>query len=294
LPPPRISIVTPSFNQGAFLEETMRSVLDQNYPDLEYVVIDGGSSDNSVEVIKKYADRLTFWSSEKDNGHFDGLNKGFARTTGEVMAWINSDDKYCPWCLSVVGEIFGKFPQVEWLTTRYPIHWDAQGRAIRCKELTGFTKRSYLAGEHLPRPGANSTPFIQQESTFWRRSLWGKAGGRCDASIGIAGDFELWARFFEHAPLYTVTTPLGGFRTHGEQFSAKQMDRYIRICLDVMTVHGGRQHGKLANAMIGPRGQKYIPHTILRMFNLADDDVKIVTHAGGDRGWEIRTVRSTS
>src|SRR3954464_13703841 len=94
---PRISIVTPSFNQARFLPETIRSVLGQNYPDLEYVVIDGGSTDGSAEVIRRHEDRLAQWVSEKDAGQYDAINKGFARTSGEIMGWLNSDDLYTPW-----------------------------------------------------------------------------------------------------------------------------------------------------------------------------------------------------
>src|SRR5712672_634542 len=112
---PKISLVTPSFNQGSFLEETIRSVLDQNYPNLEYVVIDGGSTDGSVEIIKKYERRLTWWISAPDGGQYEAINKGFARTTGEIMAWLNADDKYLPWTLSVVGDLMSTLPQVEWL-----------------------------------------------------------------------------------------------------------------------------------------------------------------------------------
>src|SRR5215469_5586779 len=94
---PKISIVTPSFNQAEFLEETIRSVLDQNYPNLEYVVVDGGSTDGSVDIIKKYAHRLAWWVSEPDDGQYAAINKGFKHSSGEIMAWINSDDKYLPW-----------------------------------------------------------------------------------------------------------------------------------------------------------------------------------------------------
>src|SRR5215212_7784658 len=115
--PPRISIVTPSFNQGRFLRETMQSVLGQGYPNLEYVVIDGGSTDESVDIIRGHEQQLAAWVSEKDAGQYDAINKGFARTSGEVMAWLNSDDKYTPWALPVVGEIFAQLPEVKWLTT---------------------------------------------------------------------------------------------------------------------------------------------------------------------------------
>src|SRR5712664_2616221 len=112
--PPRISIVTPSFNQASYLEAALKSVLDQNYPNLEYIVVDGGSTDGSVEIIQRYADRLTYWVSQPDRGQMDALNKGFRRTTGEIMAWLNSDDMLCSWALQTVGHIFQDLPAVQW------------------------------------------------------------------------------------------------------------------------------------------------------------------------------------
>src|SRR6266540_2247918 len=114
---PRISIITPSFNQGAFLEQAIRSVIVQNYPNLEYVIIDGGSTDNSIEIIKKYEKHLHYWISEKDNGQYDAINKGFAKSSGVIMGWLNSDDMYCPWALKTVSSIFSECPNIEWLTT---------------------------------------------------------------------------------------------------------------------------------------------------------------------------------
>src|SRR5688572_29436513 len=246
MPLPRISIVTPSFNQGAYLEETLRSVLDQNYPDLDYVVVDGGSTDNSVDVITRYAPRLSSWVSEKDNGQYDAINKGFARTDGEVMAWLNSDDKYTPWALTVVGEIFEKFPEIQWLTSLFPIHWDRRGVAIRCLKIEGYTRRGFFRGENVPRDGARlTTSFIQQESTFWRRSLWDRVGGKIDASLALAGDLELWAKFYGHADLYGVATPLGGFRMHGDQKTAHRMAAYVKESMDVLARHGGRPYGSV-------------------------------------------------
>ena len=241
---PRVSIVTPSFNQGQFLEETISSVLDQAYPDLEYVVMDGGSSDNSVEVIQRYADQLTYWTSGKDGGHYDAIVKGFAHTTGDVMAWINSDDKYTPWAFSVVAEIFATFPDVEWLTTAYPLVWDRHGRAVECSYRGGFDRRAFMRGANLPQGRWHGGAFIQQESTFWRRSLWERAGATIDKGT-IAGDFELWARFFGQAELHTVKTPLAGFRVHGDQISVQRRAEYMHAAEEILVRNGGCPDGSM-------------------------------------------------
>jgi len=286
---PRISIVTPSFNQGRFLRETMQSVLGQGYPNLEYVVIDGGSTDESVDVIREHEPHLAAWVSEQDAGQYDAINKGFARTSGEVMAWLNSDDKYTPWAFQVVGEIFAALPQVQWLTTLFPILWDARGRAMHCKRVEGFSRAGFLRGEHFPRPGSLSSGWIQQESTFWRRSLWDRAGGRVDASLRVAGDFELWARFFEHADLYGVTTPIGGFRIHGEQFTQKQIDRINEVCEGTLRRHGGRPYGPLTTKLFRSRLGRYVPTKVKRLIGVQHRK-PIVTYDGARGAWVTKVV----
>lgn len=200
---PKISIVTPSFNQGHFLEETIRSVLEQKYENLEYVVIDGGSSDNSVDIIKKYDDRLHYWVSEEDEGHGHALNKGFSRTSGEIMAWINSDDMYTPWSFKVVSEIFSQLPHVMWIMG-FTSLWNDAGAMIHAgrvqKNIFDFLLGNYA--------------WIQQESVFWRRELWEKAGGYINQNYKLMVDGELWTRFFLHEELYTVHCILGGYRLH--------------------------------------------------------------------------------
>ncbi len=224
--PPTISIVTPSFNQGTFLEATIESIVSQKYPNLEYIIIDGGSTDGSVDIIKKYEKYVKFWCSEPDNGHYDAINKGFSYTSGEIMAWLNSDDMYCPWALRTVADIFSTCPQVEWLTTLNPCIWDWYGFCEKAEHIAGYSKEAFLEGRCLAWV-PESLGWIQQESTFWRRRLWERAGGTLSTDFALAGDFELWSRFYRHAELYGVASPLGGFRYHQEQKTFGQ-EEYIR------------------------------------------------------------------
>lgn len=219
----KISVVTPSLNQGEFIEETIKSVLDQDYPNLEYVIIDGGSTDGSVEIIKKYENKINLWVSEEDKGHGDAINKGFSNTTGDVMAWINSDDMYMPGSFRVVAEIFEKFPHIMWIVGCNS--WlDQDGKMTRSKRVPKNIY-DFLLGRYQ---------WIQQESVFWRRSLWEKAGGHISQDYEYMVDGELWSRFFLHADLYTVDSILAGYRMHSNnrarknnQLCIKEMDKVI-------------------------------------------------------------------
>jgi len=239
---PSIAIVTPSFNQGTFLEAAIRSILEQKYPKLEYAVIDGGSADDSSAIMQKHAASLHYSVSEKDAGQYDAINKGFAHTSGELMGWLNSDDMQCAWALAVVGEIFAQFPEVEWLTTGFPMRWDAAGRATHCAATRGYARGAFAKGENCPGyDGFYSAP-IQQESTFWRRSLWEKAGGALSVDFGSAGDYELWCRFMKYADLYAVTVPLAGFRRHGNQQTSRALQSYFQQAKRAQQQHfPGRQ-----------------------------------------------------
>jgi glycosyltransferase involved in cell wall biosynthesis len=237
--------VTPSFNQGEFIEETIRSVLLQGYPNLEYVVIDGGSSDASPQIIEKYAPWLSCWVSEPDRGHFDAVNKGFAGTRGEIMAWINSDDKYAVNAFAVVGEVFAQLPAVEWVTSLRPILWRADGRERWCRRLPGYSREAFWSAEYVVGVGHFHSGWIQQESTFWRRSLWHRAGGRLDPSLRLAGDFELWARFFRHAELHGIVARVGGFRRHDRQRTRIDRTGYIEEAAKILEEYGGKPHGRM-------------------------------------------------
>ncbi len=209
---PKISIVTPSYNQANFLEQTIQSVLYQGYPNLEYIIIDGGSTDGSQEIIQKYEKHLAFWCSEKDQGHYYAVSKGFERSTGEIMGWINSDDLYCPWSLKTVGSIFQNLREVRWISTLNSLYWSKDGYCIFLRPNPGFSAHAFADGEYATFRTARSG-FVQQESTFWRRNLWDQARG-IDLNFKLAADFDLWARFYEIDELYGVYSPLAGFRFH--------------------------------------------------------------------------------
>ena len=221
---PKITVVTPVFNGEKYIEKTIKSVLDQNYPNLEYMIFDGGSTDKTVSIIKKYADRISYWTSEKDDGLYSAIQKGFDRSTGEIMAWINSDDYYSEHCFEIVAEIFTKFPEVEWLTG-LNTHYCEKGYMIDAWHPRRFTRLDFLNGDYK---------FVQQESTFWKRSLWEKAG----ATLGkyrLADDFELWLRFSRYALLYTVNAYLAGFRCRSEnQISLNHFSEYLAECDDAI------------------------------------------------------------
>ena len=213
---PTISIVTPNYNGVAYLRDAVESVLGQRYPALEYAVVDGASTDGSRLVLEPFRDALFALIVEPDDGHADALNKGFAQTSGEIMGWINSDDMLHPGCLARVADIFQTYRDVEWITGR-PSAMGASGVIEHVDEVRPWSRLRFLAGDHA---------WIQQESTFWRRSLWERAGGRVDTDLSLANDFELWARFFRHAPLYSVDQLLGCFRVRPGQRSVMHRTRY--------------------------------------------------------------------
>ena len=216
---PKISLVTPVFNSARYLEQAILSVLNQGYPSLEYIIVDGGSSDGSVDVIRKYEDRLHWWVSEPDRGMYDALNKGFARSSGEIMGWISATDLLHARSLFVVGSVLGSFPQVEWITGR-PTVLNEAGMIVGVLRLPRWSRARFLAGANR---------YVQQESTYWRRSLWERSGGYVDASRRYASDFELWVRFFRHARLYSVDALIGGFRSHSDSLGLQDIEQCHRI-----------------------------------------------------------------
>ena len=216
---PRISIVTPNYNGGAYLESTILSLLEQNYPNLEYIVIDGGSTDNSLEIISRYRDRISYFISEKDKGLYEAIDKGLKQASGEIMGWLNSDDMHHRQSLYAIAEIFTTFPQVAWLMGN-PSYFDEKGKIIHCWGIFHASKYDYMI---------NKGAWLQQESTFWRKTLWQKAGAHISANYKYAGDFELWTRFFRVEELFITDTLLAGFRFRSKnQLTLEHFDDYAK------------------------------------------------------------------
>jgi glycosyltransferase involved in cell wall biosynthesis len=232
---PRIALVTPVFNSGEYVEATIESVLSQKYPNLDYFIVDGGSTDGTVDVIRKYEGQISGWISEPDKGMYDALNKGFARTQGEAMGWISATDVILPGGLGVVGGVFRDLPDVAWITGR-PTWIDDAGETIKVGELPRWSRMPFLAGYNR---------YIQQESTYWKRSLWDKAGGYVDASRRMCSDFELWVRFFRHAMLYSVDARIGGFRSHEASLGLQNLEECHRIQEEIVEAElAGMPRGK--------------------------------------------------
>jgi glycosyltransferase involved in cell wall biosynthesis len=277
---PHISIVTPSFNQGRFLEDCIRSVLAQEYPDLEYFVIDGGSTDGSVKIIRRYAGRLSGWRSHADAGHMAAVQEGFDRSSGGIMGWLNSDDVLAPWALRTVAAVFRQFPEVQWVTSMFPLVMDENGLVSGARRSEGFHAEAFYRGRNAPFNPWFYSSMVQQESTFWRRGLWEKAGGRVDASLRVAGDFELWSRFFEHAELYALAVPLGVFRYQRESFTAREFEPYIEVCRRVLAKYSRRPPSRIES--LARRIARELPDRWHRWTGLAYPVNHIVRSGGRD------------
>ncbi len=198
-----VSIVTPSYNQARYIEQTIRSVLEQGYPRLEYLVIDGGSSDGSQEIIKKYADKLSGWVSEKDRGQADAINKGLARTGGEIVAWLNSDDYYLPGAVSRAVQTFQQHPEAG-LVYGNVLSVDGQGKVFNLQTFRPYTLEDLMAFQ-----------IISQPAVFMRRSILEQAG-LLDLSYHLLLDHQLWLRLARLAPIIYLPETLAAARYHAQ------------------------------------------------------------------------------
>lgn len=225
-----MTIITPSFNQGRFIEETIESVLGQDYPDLEYLVMDGGSTDETVEILRRYEGRLK-WTSEKDRGQSDAINKGIRRATGEVIAYLNSDDLYEKGALRRAGEYFLERPESLWMTGRCRII-DIQGKEVR-QSITAY--KNFL----LSRYGYNIllvTNFISQPATFIRKKAFDSLG-LFDESQHRVMDYDFWLRVGRMQPPGILDEYLAAFRVHPGSKTSSSFRHTFKEELEVARKH---------------------------------------------------------
>jgi glycosyltransferase involved in cell wall biosynthesis len=203
---PRIALVTPNFNCGQYLERTIRSVVNQGYPNLVYHVQDGGSTDSSLEVIRNYSDHLASWESLKDRGQSHAINLGFRRVDGEVMGWLNSDDILLPQALERVGQFFSRHPEVD-VVYGHRLLIDSEDQVINRWILPAHDQQLLQWADYIP-----------QETMFWRRTLWEQVGGKVNEQFQFAMDWELILRFSKAgARFHRLPYLLAGFRITEQQ-----------------------------------------------------------------------------
>jgi glycosyltransferase involved in cell wall biosynthesis len=245
---PLVSIVTPSYNQAAYLEETIISVLDQDYQNLEYIIVDGGSNDGSLEIIEKYANELAWWVSESDRGQTDAINKGFSRAKGEILAWINSDDTYLPGAISESVEFLDSHPDIGLVYGDANLV-DEDGEVIGRFPARQTDNRRLMRGHvHIP-----------QQASFFRADIW-RLVGPLDPSFYFAMDYDLWVRISQQSPIEYYPRLWANFRLHGDAKSIEADDRCWPEMVRVHRREGGSRFSWLSfKATIRPLIYGWMP-----------------------------------
>ena len=219
---PLVTIVTPSFNQARYIEATIQSVVGQDYPNIEYLIVDGGSTDGTVDIIKKYEGRISWWVSEQDKGQTDAINKGFNRANGQILAWLNSDDTYEPGAVAQALQYLLEHPEVGMVYGDCNFI-DEEGRVIGRFASAQTDYRLLRQGYvHIP-----------QQTMFFRADLW-KQVGPLDPSFYFAMDYDLWTRLAARTALKYVPQAWANFRLHT---SGKTIAADDRCWPEMLRVH---------------------------------------------------------
>lgn len=261
---PRITVVTPSYNQGRFVEETILSVTGQQYPNLEYIVMDGGSTDDSPESIRRHEKGLAFWTSERDNGQADAINKGFDRATGDILCWLNSDDMYLPGALNhVAANLNPERPEILF---------------GNCLHFVDGGELAYGSNVSMNHRESNLLlwDYIIQPSSFWTRKAW-EAVGPLDASLHYGFDWDWFIRAKKAGVEFKPQDKyLSVYRIHEAHKTGtggvKRVDELVAIC----TKHAGERYGKLLRACQARRARIAATQKWIRRLRLSRGDVGLL------------------
>jgi glycosyltransferase involved in cell wall biosynthesis len=277
----KISIVVPCYNMENFIEESLLSIINQNYPNLELIIVDGKSTDRTLEIISKYEKHISLLISEKDEGQYNAINKGFSKATGDVFAWLNADDIYFSWTLKHVAKFFQEFPDQSWVSG-----------ATSLMNEGGFVNS--MGNNVIPKPQkylkngwfrSDLYGALQQEGMFWRKGLWETSGG-LDENYKLAADFELWTRFATHTEPVSFALPLACFRNHDSSRSKKLIIEYeaevVIACKDL------RKRNLLIQAIA--KSHKYA-NILVRKFTFCNG--LIYYHSAINRKWILERKNSS-
>lgn len=225
---PKITLITPTLNQSQFIKKTIESVLSQNYPNLEYIIIDGGSTDGTLEILNSFSDKL-IWISEKDKGQSDAINKGLKMTTGEIVGYLNSDDYLEDGTLFKVGDYFSTHKDIYWVTGRCKTV-DQEGKEVR--KLITLYKNLFL--KYLRHRNVfYIVQFISQPSTFWQRSILGKIG-LFDTKLSYDMDYDYWLRIWQKYRLYFIDDYLSSYRVHQKSKAVISPETQFKVEFDII------------------------------------------------------------
>jgi glycosyltransferase involved in cell wall biosynthesis len=263
---PKISVVTPSFNQSHFLEETIQSVLEQTYPNLEYIVIDGGSTDGSVEIIKRYEKWLHYWVSEPDRGQSHAINKGFSRSTGDLLAWLNSDDLYVEGALHRISEEYKEYPNHIIAGSVLSFNDDSrESTVMKPRNITFENVVKFWEEEFV----------CYQPGVFFPRQSFEKVGALNEAYHYVM-DYDLWCRLLQHCPVHYTDHMIAKFRLHGASKTGwisplllKEQSRYSKSYWHLLNDINRHDHDKyMAEAFIRLIKRRLIQRHYFEAINL--------------------------
>lgn len=248
----KVSIVIPSFNQGNFIEETLLSIFNQTYTDYEIIIMDGGSTDSTVEILEKYDKKIDFWVSERDEGQTDALKKGFDKASGEIFCWLCSDDLLEPNSLKYVTDFFTKNPK-EQVVTGNATWIDIKGKILKYNKDIPFIKWIWLY----------SYNYVVQPSTFWKASIYKKVGGM-DVSKNLTMDSDLWIKFSQYCKINKIEKYLSRLRLYPEQKNVRLRDESNKEDIIIRKMYGVDRNSPTSKLLLTPLA--YFVRILLKLF----------------------------